>query len=64
MQDPKQLGPVRFVRDRETPRKVLFREQDTNHIGGLYLRKEAVKALGDPQGVVLRIVAAQSPGQS
>lgn len=64
MESPKRVGPVRLIRDpRETKNKVLFREQDTNHIGGaLYLRKETVRALGNPRGVVLTIMPAAITG--
>jgi hypothetical protein len=62
MTDTKRVGPVKFVRDRETKNKVLFREQDTQHIGGLYLRKSTVQALGNPRGVVLTILPATITG--
>ena len=49
---------VKLIKDKTTPGTVRFSEESPDHPINIYLTKERVKQLGDPETIIITISAA------
>ena len=49
---------IKFEQEKETKNKVRYTEQDTEHVGTLYIAKGTVEKLGNPESLKV-VVEAQ-----